>query len=65
MADHHVLRLILAHRCSSQARQTSGTLQSRHARVHAKARTVLGAGPFLAPGYKVLLETDPERARAI
>ncbi len=26
-AEHHVLRLTLAHRCSSQARQTSGTPQ--------------------------------------
>jgi probable F420-dependent oxidoreductase len=30
-----------------------------------QARQVLGAGPLLAPEQKVVLETDPERARAI
>lgn len=30
-----------------------------------QAREVLGAGPLLAPEQKVVLETDPERARAI
>jgi probable F420-dependent oxidoreductase len=30
-----------------------------------RARQVLGAGPLLAPEQKVVLETDPERARAI
>jgi probable F420-dependent oxidoreductase len=30
-----------------------------------RAREVLGEGPLLAPEQKVLLETDPERARAI
>ena len=30
-----------------------------------EARTILGAGPLLAPEQKVVLETDPERARAI
>jgi probable F420-dependent oxidoreductase len=30
-----------------------------------EARQVLGAGPLLAPEQKVVLETDPERARAI
>lgn len=29
------------------------------------AREILGAGPLLAPEQKVVLETDPERARAI
>ena len=29
------------------------------------ARELLGAGPLLAPEQKVVLETDPERARAI
>jgi probable F420-dependent oxidoreductase len=31
----------------------------------AKARATLGAGPVLAPEQAVLLETDPERARAV
>lgn len=31
----------------------------------AKARSILGSGPFLAPEQKVLLETDPEKARDI
>jgi probable F420-dependent oxidoreductase len=30
-----------------------------------QARAILGAGPLLAPEQKALLETDPERARAI
>lgn len=30
-----------------------------------QARDILGAGPLLAPEQKVVLETDPERARAI
>jgi probable F420-dependent oxidoreductase len=30
-----------------------------------QARQILGPGPLLAPEQKVLLETDPERARAI
>jgi len=30
-----------------------------------RARQILGAGPLLAPEQKVVLETDPERARAI
>jgi len=30
-----------------------------------QAREILGAGPLLAPEQKVVLETDPERARAI
>jgi probable F420-dependent oxidoreductase len=30
-----------------------------------QARQILGAGPLLAPDQKVVLETDPERARAI
>jgi len=30
-----------------------------------QARQVLGSGPLLAPEQKVVLETDPERARAI
>ncbi len=30
-----------------------------------EAREILGAGPLLAPEQKVVLETDPERARAI
>ena len=30
-----------------------------------EARAILGAGPLLAPEQKVVLETDPERARAI
>jgi probable F420-dependent oxidoreductase len=30
----------------------------------AKAREILGAGPLLAPEVKVVLDTDPERARA-
>jgi probable F420-dependent oxidoreductase len=30
-----------------------------------QARQLLGAGPLLAPEQKVVLETDPERARAI
>jgi len=30
-----------------------------------EARRLLGAGPLLAPEQKVVLETDPERARAI
>jgi probable F420-dependent oxidoreductase len=30
-----------------------------------QAREVLGSGPLLAPEQKVLLDTDPERARAI
>ena len=30
-----------------------------------EARQLLGAGPLLAPEQKVVLETDPERARAI
>ena len=30
-----------------------------------EARRVLGAGPLLAPEQKLVLETDPERARAI
>jgi probable F420-dependent oxidoreductase len=30
-----------------------------------EARQVLGAGPLLAPEQKLVLETDPERARAI
>src|SRR5262249_8809777 len=30
-----------------------------------RARAVLGRGPFLAPGQKVVLEPDPVRARAI
>jgi probable F420-dependent oxidoreductase len=30
-----------------------------------QARAILGAGPVLAPEQKVVLETDPERARAI
>src|SRR5262249_59846397 len=30
-----------------------------------QARQILGAGPLLAPEQKVVLETDPERARAI
>ena len=30
-----------------------------------RAREILGAGPLLAPEQKVVLETDPERARAI
>ncbi|MCW2929400.1 MAG: class F420-dependent oxidoreductase [Actinomycetia bacterium] len=29
-----------------------------------EARGILGAGPLLAPEQKVVLETDPERARA-
>jgi probable F420-dependent oxidoreductase len=32
---------------------------------HTQARQILGAGPLLAPEQKVVLETDPERARAI
>ena len=31
----------------------------------AKARAILGAGPFLAPEQAVILETDPGRARGI
>jgi probable F420-dependent oxidoreductase len=31
----------------------------------ARAREILGPGPLLAPEVKVVLETDPERARAI
>ncbi|GAA3835301.1 LLM class F420-dependent oxidoreductase [Sphaerisporangium flaviroseum] len=31
----------------------------------AKARQILGAGPLLAPEQAVVLETDPDRARAI
>jgi probable F420-dependent oxidoreductase len=31
----------------------------------ARAREILGAGPVLAPEQKVVLETDPERARSI
>src|SRR5205807_4919017 len=31
----------------------------------AKARAILGAGPFLAPEQAVILETDPGRARRI
>jgi len=30
-----------------------------------RARAILGAGPLLAPEQKAVLETDPERARAI
>ena len=30
-----------------------------------RAREILGAGPLLAPEQKVVLDTDPERARAI
>src|SRR6202043_3851546 len=30
-----------------------------------QARRILGAGPLLAPEQKLVLETDPERARAI
>ncbi len=30
-----------------------------------QAREILGAGPLLAPEQKLVLETDPERARAI
>jgi probable F420-dependent oxidoreductase len=30
-----------------------------------QAREILGSGPLLAPEQKVVLETDPERARAI
>ena len=30
-----------------------------------QARAILGAGPLLAPEQKVVLETDPEKARAI
>ncbi|WP_158879384.1 LLM class F420-dependent oxidoreductase [Amycolatopsis anabasis] len=30
-----------------------------------QAREILGEGPLLAPEHKVVLETDPERARAI
>ena len=30
-----------------------------------EARRILGAGPLLAPEHKVVLDTDPERARAI
>ncbi len=30
-----------------------------------QARAILGAGPLLAPEHKVVLETDPDRARAI
>jgi len=29
------------------------------------ARSILGPGPLLAPEHKVVLETDPERARAV
>ncbi len=31
----------------------------------AQAREILGAGPLLAPELKVVLETDPDRARAL
>jgi probable F420-dependent oxidoreductase len=31
----------------------------------ARARRILGSGPLLAPEQKVLLETDPERARGV
>jgi len=30
-----------------------------------QARAILGAGPLLAPEHKVVLDTSPERARAI
>jgi probable F420-dependent oxidoreductase len=30
-----------------------------------QAREVMGAGPLLAPEHKVVLDTDPERARAV
>ncbi|HEX9542271.1 MAG TPA: LLM class F420-dependent oxidoreductase [Streptosporangiaceae bacterium] len=30
-----------------------------------QARTIFGTGPLLAPEHKVVLDTDPERARAI
>ena len=30
-----------------------------------QARAILGQGPLLAPEHKVVLDTDPERARAL
>jgi len=30
-----------------------------------QARAILGAGPLLAPEHKVVLDADPERARAV
>src|SRR5207244_1249874 len=30
-----------------------------------RARAVLGSGPLLAPEHKVVLDTDPDRARAL
>src|SRR5271170_1504199 len=55
-AEHHVLRLTLAHRRSSQARQTSGTPQTRLRRIlreyethhnqHRPYRSLHGAAPL-------------------
>jgi hypothetical protein len=53
-AEHHVLRLTLAHRCSSQARQTSGTPQDGNR---------LGLGVTLQRGTAVLARLgEPEPA---
>ena len=38
---------------------------SRPARAPRGARAVLGSGPLLAPEHKVVLDTDPDRARAL
>jgi probable F420-dependent oxidoreductase len=52
--------LELARERSAGAHPYLGTVE--HTR---RAREVLGAGPLLAPEQAVVLETDPERARAI
>ncbi len=52
--------LQLARERSAGAHPYLGTVE--HTR---RARAVLGAGPLLAPEQAVVLETDPDRARAI
>jgi probable F420-dependent oxidoreductase len=48
------------------AERTAGALPYLVTPEHTRqARQILGAGPLLAPEQKLVLETDPERARAI
>lgn len=65
-ADRRVLAALGPKALRLAASRTAGAhpyfVPAEHTR---RAREILGAGPLLAPEHKVLLEIDPDRARAV
>ncbi|MFG2608329.1 LLM class F420-dependent oxidoreductase [Streptomyces sp. NPDC048514] len=65
-ADRRVLAALGPRTLKLSAERAAGAVPYLVTVEHtARAREILGAGPLLAPELKVVLETDPDRARAL